>query len=117
MNQNDTRSRIRTISPPMTYLVTSAACLTILEAIGSSAFSWVKMPLNPGMMKAVAMKRNPIHMTSMIPGWIMEMMSFFFTSWALATILAAFSRFVCIACAVGAAWMSSRTTRGKSSFS
>lgn len=35
----------------------------------------------------------------------------------MATILAAFSRLVCIAWAVGAAWMSSRTTRGKSSFS
>lgn len=102
---------------PMTHLTTSAAFRTMTEAAGSSALSCVKIPENPGMMKAVAMKRKAMHMTSMIPGWIMLMMSFFFTSVLFATSFAAFSRLACIAFAVGAAWMSSRTVRGKMSFS
>lgn len=105
------------MSAPMTHLTISAASRTILEASGSSAFSWEKMPEKPGMMNAVAMKRNAIHMMSMMPGWIMLMMSFFFTSWLLATSLAAFSRLPIMALAVGAERMSSRTVRGKSLFS
>lgn len=102
---------------PMTHLTTSATSLTMREASGSSAFSWAKMPENPGMMTAVAMKRKAMHMMSMMPGWIMLMRSFFFTSWPVAMSFAAFSRLDIMAALVGAACTSSRAVRGKSSFS